>query len=60
MWVASDNAHSAADDTSRVILAAIPGKEGSDYMNASYIDVSAECSQLIDFINCIFFSPPGL
>eukprot|EP00731_Ephydatia_muelleri_P016193 Em0009g617a len=25
-------------DTSRVILAAIPGKEGSDYMNASYID----------------------
>ena len=32
----------AADDTSRVVLSAIPGKVGSDYINASYIDVSIE------------------
>jgi len=28
------------DDFSRVKLREIPGKEGSDYINASYIDVN--------------------
>lgn len=49
VWVASYIYTLCTDDTSRVILAAIPGKEGSDYMNASYIDVSTECLQQIDF-----------
>ena len=31
----------SADDTSRVVLSTIPSKVGSDYINASYIDVSA-------------------
>jgi len=30
-----------ADDHSRVLLSPIPGRNGSDYINANYIDVSS-------------------
>jgi len=32
--------HPCSDDDSRVVLETIPGVEGSDYINASFIDVS--------------------
>lgn len=45
------------DENTRVCLSPIRGIEGSDYINASYIDVSF--SLIIDetlFVNIIFFA----
>ena len=33
--------YSLVDDRNRCRLAAVPGVEGSDYVNASFVDVSA-------------------
>ena len=39
-----------ADNFSRVLLEQQPGVEGSDYINASYIDVSCLCDSLISSV----------
>ena len=41
-----------ADDKSRVCLTEIPGVEGSDYINASFIDV---CKTYIRNNYCIYY-----
>ena len=42
------NTTAPADDHSRVVLKEVPGVEGSDYINASFIDVS--CKQRLKSI----------
>lgn len=42
-----------ADNFSRVLLEQQPGVEGSDYINASYIDVSHLCDSLISSVRML-------
>ena len=39
--------HALPDDYNRVVLEEIPGVQGSDYINASFIDVIISCTSIL-------------
>ena len=54
--------HALPDDYNRVVLEEIPGVQGSDYINASFIDVIISCTALClvtVVIFCIFYRDTG-
>ena len=44
---------SAADDSSRVVLS-VPNTSGTDYINASFVDVSEACTAVTSYNYSIF------
>ena len=44
--------HALPDDYNRVVLEEIPGVQGSDYINASFIDVIISCTAILLVTAC--------